>query len=627
MTGQTKRSLALPFVALMLAAQCSVFVRAQGDSPSSSTAREGPRQIEIRCTANPDLVSEGDRPTIAAQASSRDSRIVLYKFRLWNQAQPAMESHDPSISLDTRKMYTLIGENKILCEAVDDRGRTAQASTTLTVIIGDVEEYKRVVMLDKLYGELYRKIYRSYDDAAKREVAQQTKFLSEYINDNCNPVERCRLGESKLEDINYFINKLLLEAQHDEERDVLLATSTSLGGFVRGYGEPPAPIQRFRKLRSPVVGEHIPNEPWLIRQYASYRRRISNTQIDREANEIDLGWSKKFNGFRTEIIGNWPMLDNDALTQINNSDSDDPHWRDLVDPESSNMSSFRIAPRYLPLDPVRGTYRFAPAYDVADGYSIAEQAEKSADSGLLFDCFKRKRDEESDSTPEQPESTCSFLVSTRTGHTSNYQIWLCSVTGDVQDGPPSDCAAYVVETSGETWIAVMHTITREEEGDGEALNEFPVGPDLSLTIYSRDPKFEALQLFARTLQLPPAALQVHLSSHSLRATSAQRYSTVLSTKYDKWHEWITIQIVEESCEGIEHPPAQWALLSPFCLEVTSTLLVNKQKDSDRSSWHPAPQYLSDRWLEQVRNTLFGGLHEFCKKEDAIGDVIACINTP
>lgn len=369
----------------------------------------------------------------------------------------------------------------------------------------------------------------------------------------------------------------------------------------------PAPGLRKRLNTTRISPQPLYTEPGLSARYQRYRsslEKINPEKID------DLGSiylpNEGREGVYRQILGGSPMLDPDVLQNID-------LFGLLQDRLGTDVKVPGIRDDTL-------TYRFAPAYDVRFGYEIASSAERTAASAVLFGC-------EADDDTEQ----CNFLASTLTeGHEHDYpapphQISLCTVAGAVQTDAPIKCIPFVIVTGQRTWIAVVDRIRERVEGGGPEPG--PSEPDMDWIIYSDRPEeFSFRDVFAKALAASPLKLQVSLTSHTVRAGSPQRFSKILSTQRDEWHEWISI-VVEEEERFEEHNPNAakvWNDLQPVHLSAVANLLVNKQNDDSRESWHPASGVLTARMKAQIDSNIMAALRDVCSIKQVLGDRIACV---
>lgn len=481
----------------------------------------------------------------------------------------------------------------------------ASVLTRLREQLGQQHKQELFASLVNLYTIAYR---NRHTPADAQELGRHLDILEAFLEANCHQPGSC--FEMKIDDAIYLVQKLRGEVTHDEPNDVLTTTIQSIAYKcdvnVKLF-EAVTPIQQHRVIPSNILANAQFTNAVLSKRYTAYRRRVSRHRPafdSEEPDEVEMqsnryGHGRDGEGVRFQVIAGKPMLDSTDLDGVESSDSDAGAAADLETP-------FR---------PWQGSYRFAPAYDIYKGYSLAQQAQHIAESGLLFNC---STDEEEDT----PDVKCYFLSSTKKGKDADtFQISLCVVQGDAQRDPPLQCSPFIIHVGRQTWIAVLDESTKSALGGDEI---GPGEPEIDLTIYSDDPNFNSLEAFARALQSPPLSLSVRLRAHSVKASSPQRRSDIMSTKHDPWNEWLMIVVEEEPCRPVSVPvPEKWRLLNTVCVSFTTELLINKQRDPARESWHPASRPLSAKFFSQVRQSFIRQLHDVCRVQDVLGDRIAC----
>lgn len=474
--------------------------------------------------------------------------------------------------------------------------------------------------ISNLIFELYEQIYRNYavfmDEDSAQGIVNEIASLDTFIKVNCIDPTTCSddIPGLEVDNVEYFIKKLLMELSHREEREALLQTVQSLSYACHVNVTLKAPSRQLhRAVNSRILGQRRLSQGKVARMYATYRDQVESARIPFD---IHLGGLDEHpgdyirpqpdldryhtEGERWKVIGGDPMLDEQSLSDIQVGDSE-------VDEDNPIAQ--------LPLDPGLGTYRFTPVYDIRDGYLIAQLSQKIADDRLLFGCTGG----DSHQADSAIDKTCRFLSSTRQKADFSFQISLCVVTGDVEVDPPFECQPFVLRFKNQTWIAVL------DEDTGPGLGGSDAGPEelqVDFRVYFDKSSFAPLQAFAAVLQAEPFDLAVHVGSSAITATSPQRYSKILSTKYDPWHEWVSFRADQVMCSG-ERPPVGWEKLNSICIAFRANLLVNKQGNEDRGSWHLADSYLFERWRKEIRNSFLKSLHQECKREDVVGDRIAC----
>jgi hypothetical protein len=470
---------------------------------------------------------------------------------------------------------------------------------------------------------------------ARRNIVEQTVKLADFLRANCRSEPNCfdRFPRPTEENIEFYLSKLRAEAEHEQPQEILVATIRQFAELVV-VNLPDAPVahQKHRSSVIPLAGMTGFTRSVLAAEYAAYRRRIGASPIDSDRSAIwgydlfpvhketstqrhypyavyvqvqagrplfgdpDLTYLEDF-GQIFQIVAGPPMFYDEDLTYFDTYDSTFPARKHF--PPDGYHTETAV------------TYRFTPATDVGASRLTAAHAQKIADTGLLFGC----------ETSEVQEETCFFFSSTSRGKESTFQISFCAVSGDVTKGQPSWCAPFIVSLDGELWIAVQDKLITPGEGGGE----IDFWSELGLTVYTNKPRLDLITVLAEVLQSAPLSLDVTLSNKSLRGTSGQRYSEILSTSASRWHEWLMVKADESECHGGMSVPKDWEHFRTSCLNFTVNLLVNKQQDSNLSSWHPPSQQLSLRMLNVIKKAFLRKLAVSCMNERIIGDQIACID--
>jgi len=506
----------------------------------------------------------------------------------------------------------------------------------ITSLVSTGNELARQSAAESLYPDEFS-LYEELDNEEftnlilgidiKKNLQKQAATLRLFIEANKDRPEELLPGNgtaSSVKELLYLTQKLQVEAAHQESSEVLRMTIASIleAIYLDEDEEKGIVKQQHRSTSGVIVAQPTLTRYTLMRRYKAYRRRIYRDRTmdrGRAQNSVffnhysyDEIWSsetKDTMGTYYRVIAGPPMLDYSALAFF----------------ESNSSDSVADDPGTLPWSHFRGEvgYRFNPAYEVPAGYSIAHAAQGLAESKLLFGC--RRRGDISHARGETvrlAEDTCRFLTSSKQKGVG-VEISLCSVTGNVEIDAPSSCAPFVIISNNEIWIAVIAWILEETPGGG-AIG--PEAPESRFVIYSDALEFSSLRAFAQALTSPPLDLDVHVKPHALRGDSPQRYSQVLSTKYDQWREWLVIFVEEESCPD-DSSPKEWIKMKAVCVSFTANVLVSKQNSPEPGSWHPASEPLSARFLRQVRESFLKALRQVCSRQDMVGDRVACYSKP
>jgi hypothetical protein len=461
--------------------------------------------------------------------------------------------------------------------------------------------------VNKLFALAYRSDVDGSPGDAKLEIVLHVDAIEDLVTDSCSTEQAARdcydIFPIDHEDVTHFLSLLRTQAYHGDSAELLVTTLRQFGSLT-GFdlAEVPPPIQRRRTTRVSIASVVGVTEAQLEKQHASYEQRIRGASLD-------VGSSIHFNmdliplprqpdseGVRYQVRSGPPMFSEQELSTFQAVDSSRP------------------ADDTLPLDETgdpRGSYRLAPAEDVARSSPILHYAWELAESGVLFSC-----------DPDDEAQRCYFLAASGTPDSTSFQLSLCEVTGNVESDPPTRCTPFVIKTETGLWIAVLDTFTHPEEGGG--VLDSPIA-EVTLRVYVDDRKLDVAPLLVRTLAESPLLLDVHVRAASVRGTSPQRPSEILSTRLDRWNEWLMIIAEHEQCAD-EGTPRQWSKLHQLCVSFTISVLVNKQKNPERGSWHPAESHLSARLVTQLKAAVRRVLESSCKRHEVFGDRLACFSS-
>jgi hypothetical protein len=433
--------------------------------------------------------------------------------------------------------------------------------------------------------------------AVLEEVKQLKAFVERYCFSNLNCYHR---GPGPPpDDVRHYLTILELQAAHGDSPSELVETIRALGRLTaHDVPDVPSPVQMHRRSPTLILSNPSLTEAGLAAQFALYRRRINAATLDVGESqdwEMDLIRLDDPNaeGVRFRVRSGPPMFNYPSLFTFEATDSK------------------QAASDTLPLrdtEDKRGTYRLTPADQVPQSSLIVEYAWSIAESRLLFAC-----------DPDDDEGRCYFLAASGARDDATYQVSLCEVQGNVEDDPPTWCKPFIVKNGNHIWIAVVDTFERAGYGSGELS---PAAAEIRLRLYLDRSPFDLFPVFAEALGAAPLLLDVQVSAASVRGTSAQRASQILSTKLDRWNEWMMIIVEQEDCSD-EGTPQRWQRLHQICASFTLNLLVNKQRDSNRTSWHPASETLAARMVNQVKDSFRKILSRSCKREEVLGDRMAC----
>lgn len=179
-------------------------------------------------------------------------------------------------------------------------------------------------------------------------------------------------------------------------------------------------------------------------------------------------------------------------------------------------------------------------------------------------------------------------------------------------GTANGCVPVAARSAGSTWLLA-------DVGYYQVIIASLGRPDFSFNLFyaSGQPLFSLLESRAlsstdvleaaeRAIRSPPLLLRTHLSRYLL-GTSPRRESLVIPGGFS---EEVTVRI---DVNALETHNVAGDLKTNYILEVSTAILVNRQKDSNNTSWHHPSQEQSEAWTEAVRRKLAEEMGRLCRR--------------
>lgn len=215
-------------------------------------------------------------------------------------------------------------------------------------------------------------------------------------------------------------------------------------------------------------------------------------------------------------------------------------------------------------------------------------------------------------TPVRAESCLAVVASVAQPDGLQFLL-MCdvSVVGQLA-GPPTACIAIAASTTSSDWLladAGMAYVLYASNGKPDFTYDlfFSIHNDGAVTIdSSRKVTQDAImKAAARAIRSEPLLLQTALSGRVL-GVSPRRASPLLAG----WNEDVTVRVDVDSVEVSTRAGGPSTEIH-FRLEISTSMLVNRQKSADPNSWHQPSTAQIQTWTDAVRLRLLEELSHLC----------------